>query len=610
VWIESIRIEGGILDGLNETFSPGLNVLIGGRGTGKSSVIQLLRFCLGATALTEQARVESVQHAFSVLGDGRVIAVVRDGETSVELSRTAQDTAYQPKIDAHPFVLSQTEIENVGTQATSRLRLIDGFARDGEADAEREVDFVAQIRTMSVEIAQLLSEIEELGEKVDDLPQLRERLREATVAAQAQNVSKEIKEERRKLAELTPLVAAARVRFETISRSREKFDAWAADLRRLIEHRPPMERWPDQAASEDVLLALRAREQQAAGGLHDLTQEFSSLSAELVLKKAAAESLKADLENRARDVRQAIERMMKGASEIDRRIGDLTQQVSALAAMDDLLRDRRAAKWALEIRRAQLLEELQELRQQRSDRRELVCKTLTETLGPDVRLTSLRSAQFAEYFAILSTALNEGGLNATALPEKIARAMKPRDLALAAEQADVKVLEAALRMNAGKAARIGEALRGEASLRLMTAHIDDDVRIELRVGKDYRAIASLSMGQRCAATLPIVMAHPNQLTVLDQPEDHLDNAFVVGTLVRALGARATGAQTIVATHNPNIPVLGRADRVFHMDSDGARCFVKASGGLGDAAIVEAIATIMEGGADAFRKRSAFYNAVR
>jgi len=80
----------------------------------------------------------------------------------------------------------------------------------------------------------------------------------------------------------------------------------------------------------------------------------------------------------------------------------------------------------------------------------------------------------------------------------------------------------------------------------------------------------------------------------------------VGTLVKAVIGRAGGAQTIVATHNPNIPVLGDADRVIHLDSDGTRCFVHAAGPVNNRQIVEAITTIMEGGRDAFKRRSEFY----
>jgi hypothetical protein len=97
--------------------------------------------------------------------------------------------------------------------------------------------------------------------------------------------------------------------------------------------------------------------------------------------------------------------------------------------------------------------------------------------------------------------------------------------------------------------------------------------------------------------------HP---AALDQPEDHLDNAFVVGTLVKAIRARGGSAQTIIATHNPNIPVLGNADFVAHLESDGDRCFVQVTGALDDVAVVNSITNIMEGGREAFQRRAAFY----
>ena len=45
--IERVQIEEGFLDGLDVSFSRGLNVVIGERGTGKTSLIELVRFCFG-----------------------------------------------------------------------------------------------------------------------------------------------------------------------------------------------------------------------------------------------------------------------------------------------------------------------------------------------------------------------------------------------------------------------------------------------------------------------------------------------------------------------------------------------------------------------------------
>ena len=93
---------------------------------------------------------------------------------------------------------------------------------------------------------------------------------------------------------------------------------------------------------------------------------------------------------------------------------------------------------------------------------------------------------------------------------------------------------------------------------------------------------------------------------MDQPEDHLDNAFVASTLVPSLRQRGESDQYIVTTHNANIPVLGEAQRVVVMDSDGERGFARHQGPLDDPETVDAVTSILEGGAAAFARRARFY----
>src|SRR5689334_17617318 len=52
--VERLQVEGGFLDGLDLRLAEGLNVLVGARGTGKTSVIELIRFCTDAPALAER----------------------------------------------------------------------------------------------------------------------------------------------------------------------------------------------------------------------------------------------------------------------------------------------------------------------------------------------------------------------------------------------------------------------------------------------------------------------------------------------------------------------------------------------------------------------------
>jgi DNA repair ATPase RecN len=79
VIITRIQVEGGFLDGLNLRFVPGLNVLIGGRGTGKSSIIELIRFCLDHRgSANEEDQKHSRDQALSVLQDGEVTLSIAD----------------------------------------------------------------------------------------------------------------------------------------------------------------------------------------------------------------------------------------------------------------------------------------------------------------------------------------------------------------------------------------------------------------------------------------------------------------------------------------------------------------------------------------------------
>ena len=112
VLIEQVRIEDGFLDGLDVRFATGLNVLIGARGTGKTSLIELIRFALGAPAFTEDAARRGNQQALSVLQGGQVTAVLRDGEDRFVVTRGTRDEQPRSTRSIPPVtVLAQSEIE-------------------------------------------------------------------------------------------------------------------------------------------------------------------------------------------------------------------------------------------------------------------------------------------------------------------------------------------------------------------------------------------------------------------------------------------------------------------------------------------------------------------
>src|SRR4051812_22058647 len=131
MYISRLTVEDeGFLARLDLKFAPGLNVIIGARGTGKTSIIELIRFCLDAGGFTEDAVIRGRQQAMAVLGGGAVTVEMTDPTSGLKtlITRTFSGQLVGSSSSAvRATVLAQNEIEAVGAQAAGRLHLIDRF---------------------------------------------------------------------------------------------------------------------------------------------------------------------------------------------------------------------------------------------------------------------------------------------------------------------------------------------------------------------------------------------------------------------------------------------------------------------------------------------------
>jgi ABC-type cobalamin/Fe3+-siderophores transport system ATPase subunit len=144
---------------------------------------------------------------------------------------------------------------------------------------------------------------------------------------------------------------------------------------------------------------------------------------------------------------------------------------------------------------------------------------------------------------------------------------------------------------------------------------DDQVAVALVVDGIPKDLSELSSGQKATALLLLLFAQGGRPLVLDQPEDDLDNRFVYEDVVTLLRAEkgvmdpTRRRQIIVATHNANIPVNGDAELVLSLADEGGRCQVRTQASIDDAAVREEIRNILEGGAEAFRRRAQKYGGL-
>lgn len=130
---------------------------------------------------------------------------------------------------------------------------------------------------------------------------------------------------------------------------------------------------------------------------------------------------------------------------------------------------------------------------------------------------------------------------------------------------------------------------------------------DLLLGND--SLQEMSPGMKGVVLLQVLlMASNNQSTIiLDQPEDDLDNNTIVKMLVPLLKDISNTRQVILVTHNANLVVLTDAEEIIVAERDSAAFSINySSGSLENSDIRDQITNLLEGGKEAFLKREQRY----
>lgn len=138
---------------------------------------------------------------------------------------------------------------------------------------------------------------------------------------------------------------------------------------------------------------------------------------------------------------------------------------------------------------------------------------------------------------------------------------------------------------------------------------DDDLIVSYRPEKANKFIplSNASAGQKTTTILTFLLAYGSQPLLLDQPEDDLDNRLVYDLIVARLKVAKSKRQIIVVTHNANIPVNGDSEYIVSMDSETNIIQVNQTGTMDDKSIRQEICDVMEGTKDAFEMRAKKYH---
>lgn len=614
----SLHVTGGFLANAQLEFADGLNCLIGGRGAGKTTAIEFLRFGLG---LMPDAK-ENPQR-YRIL-DALIKANLGNGRLRIEL-RTKTDMRYTAGRGAHETVqvlnevgtavpisldrdqifgadvFSQNEIEEIAASPAAQLDLLDRFQEHQTVAIDRELEQLdRQLEQSSRDLRLIDEQIDDARVRASELPVIEEKLKGLAEVAgpdanriNAAHAAKSLRAREEHVAELTIVALQKLVREMRTSQSAFHTGV-AAQLDTQIL----------QGANRELFEALRgelgAFSDYLAATVSVIEDRAKALEERIRAHAASLAERHAIQEAEYRNIIAASEEQGERASE---RLALQTAHANAQSAANEQLAKELQRQGMVKIR-SELLKRASELRDQRFALRKQIAERLSGQF-PSIRVTVTQAADLHDYQEAVTDALKGSGVKQGVVAERLCQVFLPAELAEVVARDDLNTFMQRSGYDEDRSKKILSALRaGGIHYTIETVALDDRPCIELLDGDTFKESTHLSTGQRCTTILPILLTQSERPLLIDQPEDNLDNAFVYETIVRALRAIKGTRQVIFVTHNPNIPVLGEAERVFVFSSDGQHSTLRQVGTVDECK--DQIERILEGGREAFLLRKARY----
>lgn len=611
---------GGFLDGTGVRFNPNLNVLVGGRGAGKSTVIESIRAVLGLYPIGDDARSAHrgiVQH---VLRSGTKIVlsvrVCRPASRVYRIERTLPNPPIVRDESGEVSKLSPAEIlegvEVFGQHEISELtksrekltRLLDRFVVRDDLAIQRRKELRRELAKNRRNLLDARSELQRIDELLAALPGLEEtlvRFREAGLEEKLKEKSLLVREEH--------LFASLSERLTTFRESEQ-----------LMTRELPIDReFVSPSALEDLPgRKILGRLDQV---LIDLEGDLRAVAGDMkaALKRAddATEAVRVDWASRKQAVEDTYEKILRELqkSKVDgEEFIRLRHQIEKLKP----LREKRAAVQSTEEeqteQRRNLLADWEDLEAEEYRRLDRAARKINRRLRDRVQVEVTALGNREPLFELLRD--DVGGR----LSEGIELLRAEQDLSLrqfadACRQGADAVREA-YQIPPGQTRSLASA-SPEVLMRIEELSLPATTSIRLNIAPTdeppvWRDLDDLSTGQKATAVLLLLLLESEAPLIVDQPEDDLDNRFITEGVVPRMRDEKQRRQFLFSTHNANIPVLGDAELIIGLSVSGeaehgqAHVAPEHMGSIDLPSVRELVEEILEGGKEAFERRRQKY----
>lgn len=618
--ILSLRVNDGFLKDQQFEFVPGLNCIIGGKGTGKSLMIEFLRFGLDqsssdATILEDHSSKlekqlgigQKVIVAFQ-LENGSKYEVVRsykgfENEKIIcgsECKNVATRENYQGDIATLFPILaySQLEVIKIAEREEAQLELIDKFIETvvfedrindlttslnlNDENLSKSIQAKVQVASLDVEISTIDTQVKNIDELLKN-PILTElKLLEKKDMILNNNLS-----------HVTNIQTQIKSAKETINKlAFEEIDE---------------EFTKDNEITDASNIAFKTKA-FAVEKLENILSEISPLGcsingyisicqSNLEVKRREHEELLKDKgidKNIENNRRQLVKRMKK--LEIEKaKYQSLVDEYEVLSS-----------------ERHSLLNSLDNVREEYYNKRKEKYEELTQSSHQKLKLEISHKANRSSFKDELKALLKGSKLREQVI-EQVVGALLPRDFIELILTRNIEELTSRASIAQEPSRKIVEKLWSIEDLKdiLKVQHAcypedSPSIRFQKEDG-GYYPLKELSIGQKCTALLIIALLEGKMPAVIDQPEDALDVASVWKDITLKLRGNKENRQFILTTHNSSVAVASDSDKFIVLDAGAQRGGVRATGAIDRNDVKKEVLEHLEGGNEPYLIRQKKYN---
>ncbi|SCB87699.1 hypothetical protein GA0061071_102289 [Kosakonia oryzendophytica] len=601
-FIRSIHFDGGTLEGQTLHFSPGLNTLIGIRGSGKSSILEAIRYTLdispGEKAQDTKYKDELIRHTLGSGGKVTLTACDIYGQVFTisrifrELPNVYLEEKLQPGVSVRetilrrPIYFGQKDLSSTGEGFETDLveKLVGEKLRVQRDDIEKQRQ---QVRYAAERWLQLNDTAELKRDYEDQLTDANFRLNKFEEYGVAEKLQKRLGFQQDDSA---------------LVRMKEKADSFVLALRQLIT-----------AHDDEMRSATNYVSKQNPEFFAAYYAEYSNLANKINQLKTIehdALTITVRLNSKRDEFEGARTSLQEEFAQVERQLTqELKQSGMNVIQPDDFLTQQQRKTKA-----EQMLVELTKQENQQGSARDLLfteLEKLNELWLREFDTIKIELDRVNSSHTALQIDADFKGDKEVAISfiQQLFKGSNIRETTLRAVMEDytdfgglLRALPTAL-AKAGSTPEVFEKIFMKNLIELITWQVPNRFVIRYR-GKELKYH---SLGQRASALLLYVLSQrQNDVIIIDQPEDDLDNQTIYDDVIKLLHDMKPHAQLIFATHNANFPVLGDAEQVNACQYRDEKVIVK-SGSIDASTVQDAIINIMEGGQEAFNRRKEVYN---